>query len=348
MSQFRRTRAEHHERLVPHTIGGVTEMVLERYTTTVPIPPRDWDRLVRGAVTGATALTVAGSIAWSTASIGDLLAHAVHPVIAYTAAAAFDMAWISCMALEWLARYDRAKAAAPRKAGHFALVVAMAAVCVHGVLAGGWQAVAVGIIGALVSAVAKGMWTMTMRHFSVELDERSRQWVERRISDAHARLATAAVQRELARVEGATADMHAAYELPAAEPTPTDYEVALTEARRIMPDATDDQLRQQLAVTGLVDPLTELDLQDDHLHDHRDDRVMTTVPAKRAAREVVTSVVTSPATMSRRQKLAAARRLDQQSRKGHPSRPVTIETLQQQLGLSRRAAAEIRRTVVGD
>lgn len=344
MSQFRRTRAEHHERLVPHTIGGVTEMVLERYTTAVPIPPRDWDRLVRGAVTGATALTVAGSIAWSTASIGDLLAHAVHPAIAYGAAAAFDLAWISCMALEWLARYDRRKAVGPRKAGHFALAVAMAAVCVHGVLAGGWQAVAVGVIGALVSAVAKGMWTMAMKHFSVELDERSQQWVERRFSDVHARLATAAVQRELARVEGATADMTAAYELPSAEPTPTDYQVALAEARRIMPDATDDQLMQQLAVTGLVDPLAELDLQDDH----QDDRAMTTVPAKRAAREVVTSVVTSPVTLSPRQKLAAARRLDQQSRKGRPSRPVTIETLQQQLGLSRREAADVRRAVVGD
>ncbi|MFI6117457.1 protein transporter Sec31 [Kitasatospora sp. NPDC051164] len=219
-STFRRARQVQQERVVPHTINGVTEMVTERYTTAVPIPPREWDRLVRGAVTGATALTVAGSIAWSTASIGDLLARTVHPVIGYGAAGVFDLAWISCMALEWLARYDRRKAAGPMKAGYVALVIAMAAVCTHGILQGGHGAIVVGAIGALVSALAKGMWTMSMRHFSVDLDDRSQQWVEARLSAAHARLATAAVTRELARVEGATADMHAAYQTPAIEPGP--------------------------------------------------------------------------------------------------------------------------------
>ncbi|MQS14501.1 protein transporter Sec31 [Streptomyces kaniharaensis] len=217
---IRRTRTEQHEQLVPHTINGITEMVTEKYATAVPIPPRDWDRIVRGAVTGATALTVAGSIAWSTASIGDLLSRTVHPVIGYGAAGVFDLAWISCMALEWLARYDRRKAAGPRKAGHVALVIAMAAVCAHGILQGGHGAIVVGIIGALVSALAKGMWTMTMRHHSVELDDRSQQWVEARFSAAHARLATAAVHRELARVDGNTADMQAAYQTTAVEPWP--------------------------------------------------------------------------------------------------------------------------------
>ncbi|MFG3228136.1 protein transporter Sec31 [Kitasatospora sp. NPDC048194] len=342
---FRRSRQVQQERTVPHTINGVTEMVTEKYATAVPIPPRDWDRIVRGSVTGATALTVAGSIAWSTASIGDLLARTVQPVIGYGAAGVFDLAWISCMALEWLARYDRRKAAGPRKAGYVALIIAMAAVCAHGILQGGHGAIVVGIIGALVSALAKGMWTMSMRHFSVELDDRSQQWVERRLSAAHARLATAAVQRELARVEGVTADMHAAYELPATEPELTDADRAAEYARSLMPGADDDQITAQLVAAGLVTSPVTPRPQDDHQHD----RVMTTVAAKRPARDMVTSVVTQdPSTMTRSQLLAAARRLDRQARKGKPSRPVTIETLQVQLGLSRRDAQELRRAVVGD
>jgi hypothetical protein len=348
-STFRRAQTVTQERLVPHTISGITEMVTEKYSTVVPIPPRDWDHTVRGAVTGATALTVAGSIAWSTASIGDLLARSVHPVVGYGAAGVFDLAWISCMALEWLARYDRRKAVLPRKAGHVALIIAMAAVATHGWLQGGHGAMVIGIIGALVSALAKGMWTMAMNHFSVELDDRSQQWVEARFSAAHARLATAAVQRELARVEGATADMHAAYEPPAIEAPASDYEMALAEARRIMPGATDAQLRDQLAVTGLVDPDADDDPQDDHLHDHYDDRVMTSAAASRPAREVVTSVVTQdPTTMTRSQLVAAARRLDRQARKGRGGRPVTIGTLQLQLGVSRREATDLRRAVVGE
>jgi hypothetical protein len=346
---FRRTRLVQQEREIPHTINGITQMVTERYATAVPVPPRDWDRLVRGAVTGATALTVTGAIAWSTASIGDLLAEAVHPAIAYGAATVFDLGWVSCMALEWLSRYDRRRATLPRRAGYIALVIAMAAVCTHGILRVGHDSiaagVAVGIIGALVSALAKGLWTMALHSFSVELDDRSQQWVEAQFSAAHARLATAAVQRELARVEGATADMYAAYELPAAEPTHGDYDTALAEARRIMPDATDDQLTAQLVAAGLVTSTP----QDDHLHDHHGDREMTTVPAKRLAREVVTSVVTpDPATMTRPQLLAAARRLNREALKGRSGRPVTIGTLQLQLGLSRREATEVRRAIVGD
>ncbi|MFJ9448187.1 protein transporter Sec31 [Kitasatospora sp. NPDC101235] len=345
---FRRTKQVLQERIVPHTINGVTEMVTEKYATAVPIPPRDWDHIVRSAVTGATALTVAGSIAWSTASIGDLLSRTVDPYIGYTAAGVFDLAWISCMALEWLARYDRRKAKLPMVAGHVALVLAMAAVCTHGILQGGHGAIVIGIIGALVSALAKGMWTMTMRHFSVDLDDRSQQWIEARFSAAHARLATAAVHRELARVEGATANMHAAYELPIAEAELTDADRAAEYARSLMPGATDDELAAQLAAAGLVTPPTSTLLFDDHHGDHQDDHMMTTVAAGQTVRETVTSVVTpDPASMTRSQLIAAARRLDRQARKGRSARPVTIGTLQLQLGLSRREATEIRKIVVG-
>lgn len=354
---FRRTRKVNGTRTVPHTVNGVTEYVQVPYTTHVPVPPRDWDLIVRGGVTAATVLTVAGSIAWSTASIGDLLARSVDPAIAYGAAAVFDLGWITCMANEWLARYDRAKAKLPRATGHIALVVAMAAVFAHGWLQGGHGAIAVGIIGALVSALAKGMWAITMRQHSVELDDRSQQWIERRLADAHARLATAAVERELARVEGATADYRAAY-APSIEPGRDDRQRALDYARTVMPDASDAELYAQLAAAGLADeddqvvtspvmPSVTWDTQDDHQDDQRHDHRMTSVPAAQPVRSVVTAAVTEPRKFTGAQLLAAARRLDRAARAEKPSRPVTIDTLRDQLGLSRREAKDLRDAIVG-
>ncbi|MFD5564507.1 protein transporter Sec31 [Kitasatospora griseola] len=217
-STYRRTRTVTHQRQVPHTINGLTKLVTENYTVDEPVPPRDWDLAVRNAVTAATALTVAGSIAWSTDSIGSLLGRTVNPAIAYTAAAVFDLAWITCMALEWLARYDRRKASLPRKLGYVALIIAMLAVATNGWLAGGKGAFVVGLIGAFVSAIAKGMWTMAMRAFGSTLDDRSQQWVEARFSDVQARLATAAATRELARVEGTIAGYEDTFGTPAVLP----------------------------------------------------------------------------------------------------------------------------------
>ena len=99
-----KTRPVHRTRLVPHTVNGKTEMVLERYTIDLPVPPRDWDRTVLTAVTAAAGALVAVAVVWSTASIGDLLARVTVAPAAYAAAVAFDLAWILCMAVEWLAR----------------------------------------------------------------------------------------------------------------------------------------------------------------------------------------------------------------------------------------------------
>ncbi|WP_052509099.1 hypothetical protein [Kitasatospora griseola] len=260
-STLRRTRKVTRERLVPHTINGITKLVTENYTVDEPVPPRDWDLAVRNAVTAATVLTVAGSIAWSTDSIGSLLGRTVNPAIAYTAAAVFDLAWITCMALEWLARYDRRKASLPRKLGYVALIIAMLAVATNGWLAGGKGAFFVGLIGAFVSAIAKGMWTMTMRTFGSTLDDRSQQWVEARFSDVQARLATAAATRELARVEGTIAGYEDTFEAPAAlpqvgeEPAAADGTVraAIAIARHTLgPDASPAQIAAQLVLAKVL------------------------------------------------------------------------------------------------
>lgn len=194
-----KTRPVVHTRKIPHTIDGKTVLVDESYTVHVPVPPRDWDHIVLTAVTAAAALLVTASVTWSTASIGDLLARVVIAHAAYGAAIVFDLLWIMCMALEWLARYDTRRARLPRLAGHAALLVAMAAVAAHGWLAG--QEV-IGLVGAAVSGIAKGGWTVVMRHHAKPLDSRTQQWVDAQRAEAGGRLAMVSIRRELTRAEG--------------------------------------------------------------------------------------------------------------------------------------------------
>lgn len=191
-----KTRTEQRTRLVPHTVDGHTELVLDHYTVVVPTPPRDWDRIVLAAVTAIAGLIGAASVLWSTASIGSLLSLVVLAAAAYAAAAVFDLVWLSCMALEWLARYDTARARGPRIAGHWALAVAMAAVFANGYLAG--HAV-VGAVGATISGLAKGLWTLVLRHHAKPLDDRTQQWVDIRRAAIAARLAMVSVQRQMTR-----------------------------------------------------------------------------------------------------------------------------------------------------
>lgn len=197
-----RTRTVHRSRLVPHTVDGKTELVLERYAEEAPLPPRDWDRIVLTAVTTSAALMVAASVLWSTASIGALLARTVTDPAAYTAAAVFDLLWIMCMALEWLARYDTRRARLPRRAGHAALLIAMTAVAAHGWIAD--QAV-IGLIGAAVSGIAKTGWTVVLKHHAKPLDDKTQQWVDLQRAHAGGQLAMVAVRRELQRAQTAVA-----------------------------------------------------------------------------------------------------------------------------------------------
>ncbi|MFG2900960.1 protein transporter Sec31 [Streptomyces zaomyceticus] len=203
-----RTRTERRERLVPHTIDGETLLVAEEYAVEVPVPPRDWDHIV---LTGALAVVAIGLgivIVWSTSSIGDLLVRTdVLKPIAYAAATGFSLGWIVCMALEWLARYDPARVRRPRRAGHVFLAADMAAVCVHGWVA---DSLKVGIIGAVLSAGAKGLYTLVLDHQSAPLDSRTQQWVAIKRGEVGSRLALGAVRRQLVRVESRAAAEEAA------------------------------------------------------------------------------------------------------------------------------------------
>ncbi|MFD8581533.1 protein transporter Sec31 [Streptomyces californicus] len=227
-----RTRTVERSRLVPHTIDGTTHLVLDRYKEDVPLPPRDWDRLVLTGVTAAAAVIGVASIIWSTASIGSLLDLVVPlTAAAYAAALTFDLVWLSCMALEWLARYDQQRAVLPRRAGYVALGIAMGAVGAHGWISG---EVAIGCVAAAVSGLAKVMWSVVLRHHAKPLDSHTQQWVDAERAKAGGRLAMVSVRRELTRAEQAVAAERAAIS-GASGPSP-DADPDRPEARAENPD----------------------------------------------------------------------------------------------------------------
>lgn len=211
-----KTRTIKVSRWVPHTIDGKTSMVEDRRKIQVPAPPRDLDRLVLNAVTTAAGLVLVACVVWSTATIGNLLTRSVPAGAAYTAASVFDLAWISCMALEWLARYDRKRAQLPMIGGYVALAIAMAAIALHGHLAG---SLGIGIVSAAVCLLAKGLWTLLLAHYATPLDDLTQQWVDQQRAETGGRLAMVAVRRELQRAEGQIAAERAALQAsPDADP----------------------------------------------------------------------------------------------------------------------------------
>ncbi|MFE0651360.1 protein transporter Sec31 [Streptomyces sp. NPDC059534] len=211
-----RTRTDRRHRLVPHTIDGKTVLVKDPYDIHVPLPPRDWDQIVRSGVTAVAGGIAAASIVWTTSSIGALFDRATNSAAAYAAAAVFDLAWIACMALEWLARFDPDRATLPRRAGWGALLIAMVAVVVEGDATGQLMA---GLVGATVSGLAKLLWTLVLRHYATPLDSRTQQWVDAQRAEAGVRRAMVPIRRELARAEGAVAAEEAALRTTP-EPTP--------------------------------------------------------------------------------------------------------------------------------
>ncbi|MDV5145913.1 protein transporter Sec31 [Streptomyces sp. SBC-4] len=250
-----RTRTIVETRKVPHTIDGKTVFVDEPYTVRVPIPPRDWDHAVRTGLLGLAGVVGAASVAWSTVSIGALLKTDVPAAAAYAAAGTFDLLWIGCMALEWLARYDPARAAAPRRFGWFALVIAMVAITTHGSLAG---SLTIGLIGSAVSLGAKVFWWLTLRGFTHRLTSRTQQWVDAQRAEAEGQLALIPVRRDLARARSLVAAEKAALQTtPDADPESPDDEPEIPEGAPELPGSGPMTIKdavQTARSSGFTDP----------------------------------------------------------------------------------------------
>jgi hypothetical protein len=269
-----RYRRRTETRLVPVTRDGRTHHIERRVTVYEALPPRDVDLIVRRAALTVAAALLVGAVVWSTASIGALLSTVTHPAAAYGAAAVFDAAWITCLALEWLARYDADRVRGPRTAGYLALVVAMAAITTHGyVEASLW----VGLIGASASALAKLCWTLVMRHHTHVLDPETAAWLEAERSEIAAGLVTAGLRRDAARAEAQQRALRTALGLPDAQAdNPADtadngpdvsghadatVRAAVRAASATLPDATPEAIAAHLSGLGIAaDPDTVRDV----------------------------------------------------------------------------------------
>ncbi|MFI5525001.1 protein transporter Sec31 [Streptomyces platensis] len=247
-------RTETRTREVPHTENGETVLVEDRYAVRVPVPPRDWDYIVLNAVTGGAIVLNAVSVVWSTVSGGALLERAAPAWVAYPAAVPFEAGWMTCLALEWLARHDPERARVPRRAGYVALAIAMTVIYVHGATtpaAGLW----VGAAGAAISAIAKGVWTLVLRHTAAPLPERTQAWLRVKRGQNGARLALAGEERQLLRTEGKYNALVASGLTPAAPPVPLSWTERDTETPSVsVPPAQQDTAPPPVAPPAMPAP----------------------------------------------------------------------------------------------
>jgi len=164
------------------------------------LPPLTPDEMIMRAVGAATAVVVLGALIWSTVSVGAMLAAVAPAWAAYMIAAVFDLTWIVAMATEYVLRFEPARQKIPKTIGWFALLISMGAIFTHGALLSlPW----IGAFGALVSALAKGLWWLLMFATSRRLDKDTQAWLNAELGEVHAKraeqMAVAKVERERER-----------------------------------------------------------------------------------------------------------------------------------------------------
>lgn len=199
-------KTEKRTRMVPFTIDGTTNEVPEPYEVQVPVLPRNWKAVATKAAVVLVLTLTTIAVVWSTVSIGALLGGGV----GLAAAVLFDLAWIINILLEHLARYDADKRKFPRRMGWALLGITMGAIFWHGMLLG---SVALAVVGALVSMVAKLLWMGIMSHVHREVrDPKLKAWIAKEREKADAAVILADVRRDASEAEH-----RAALELLAAE-----------------------------------------------------------------------------------------------------------------------------------
>lgn len=203
------------------------------------LPPLTPDEIIMRTVGAATAIVVLGALIWSTVSVGAMLAAVAPAWAAYMIAAIFDLTWIVAMATEYILRFEPGRQKVPKAIGWLALAISMGAIFTHGALLDlPW----IGAFGALVSALAKGLWWLLMFATTRRLDKDTQAWLTLELGEVHARraeqMAVAKVERERERYAlnqppeppQITVSQTETQPLPAALPTPAKQQPALEPA----------------------------------------------------------------------------------------------------------------------
>lgn len=222
--------------------------------------PFNLDSLLRRALFAVAIVMTIAAIVWGTVAIGSMLALLAPAWAAYLVAGVFDAGWAACLIAEWILRYDSQRAAAPRNAGIALLVVSMAAIITHGALAGSWGWI-IGIIGALVSAAAKGVWAIGMHTIRIKLDPKYEAYLRARQQQTGTELALALGERDQALTADRTVRMRLALEdrrgpvrpvvdQVADQPQPTPVQAAEQGVDRIEPTTEPAMVKPVQATAG--------------------------------------------------------------------------------------------------
>jgi len=207
-------------RRITETVHGIDVAYDVPDTTPIPRIPFNLDSLLRRALfTVAIAMTI-GAIVWGTVAIGSMLTLLAPPWAAYLVAGVFDAGWAACLIAEWILRSDSKRAEAPRTAGVALLIVSMAAIITHGALSGPWGWI-VGIVGALVSAAAKGVWAIGMHTIRIKLDPKYEAYLRARQQQVGTEQALALGERDLALTQARTVKLRLALEARNGSPETT-------------------------------------------------------------------------------------------------------------------------------
>lgn len=205
-------------RTITETVHGVDVAYEIPDTTPVVRLPFNLDSLLRRALFTLAILMTAGAIIWGTVAIGGMLTYLAPAWAAYLVAGVFDAGWAACLIAEWILRFDSKRATIPRKAGIALLAISMSAIVLDGHRN---DAVLVGIVGALVSAAAKGVWAIGMYTIRVNLDPKYEAYLRTRQQQAGTEQALALGERDRMLTENGTVKLRLALEAQRGSEQPT-------------------------------------------------------------------------------------------------------------------------------
>ena len=157
----------HPTRTVTENVHGVDVAYDIPDTTPIIRLPFNLDAALRRILFAFAVAMTTGAIIWGTVAIGGMLRTLAPSWAAYLVAGVFDAGWAACLIAEWILRHDSTRARVPARAGITMLAVSMSAIIIDGHRN---HALLVGIIGALVSAAAKGVWAIGMHTIRIRLD----------------------------------------------------------------------------------------------------------------------------------------------------------------------------------
>lgn len=248
-------------RRITETVHGVDVAYDVPDTTPVIRLPFNLDSALRRLLFAFAILMTAGAIVWGTVAIGSMLALLAPAWAAYLVAGVFDAGWAACLIAEWILRYDSTRAKLPAKAGLAMLAVSMAAIVIHGVRS---DAVLVGIVGALVSAAAKGVWAIGMHTIRIKLDPKYEAYLRTLQQQAGTEQALALGERDRALTEHRTVKMRLALEAQRGPVTPVVEQAPAVEAHAVATPEHAEPARSTLPIEPAgpvgeeIEDLTEL------------------------------------------------------------------------------------------